>query len=196
MFRMFVVVMAVLSLIGCGGKQQESAGGASSGQTSGQSGSAPRAMIPEKVEEPTEIVGVFVVPRFDEAGGMSELAIAAGEKFDVFVIAEFPEPYYISAAEFSIELPAGVSVLRAVNFLTRALTMGDYMSDYAMAFECTPPGKFYLVKFTCETDATFAGGTIRTREGVTGGSKPYIGFVTCESERLPAAGGVATLKLK
>ncbi len=190
MFRMFVVVIAVLSVIGCGGKQQESAGDTSSGQ------SESRSMIPEKVERPSEIVGVSLVPRFDEAGNMSELAVAPGGKVEFFVIADVPEPFHTSASQFSIELPAGVSVVGTVNFHDRVLTMGDYLSDYAMAYQCAPPGKFYLVKFRCETDATFAGGMIRTREGVTGEAKPYIGFVTCEEERLPAAGGIATLKLK
>jgi len=192
MFRMLVVVIAVLSVIGCGGKQQESAGDTSSGQSESES----RSMIPEKVEKPSEIVGVSLVPRFDEAGNLSEFAVAKGQRFEFFVIADVPEPFHTSASQFSVELPAGVTVVGTVNFHDRALTMGDYLSDYAMAYQCAPPGKFYLVKFTCETDATFAGGMIRTREGVTGEAKPYIGFVTCEEERLPAAGGTATLNLK
>lgn len=192
MLRVLLVLLTIVSFAACGGKNETE-----TTQTQSQA-SQGRSIIPDKVDTPVTATNVFLRPYFDENGTVSELAVAPGETFTVFVVAEYEKPYSMSAAEFSLAVPAGVSVKEIANFMEKALTMGEYKTDYVMAFGCQPPRKFYLVKFVCSAEAEFAGGSIKTAPGINVRDESYLGFVSCEPqiEKVPATGGTATLTRK
>lgn len=203
MFRLIVGFVAVLCLFsplaGCGGGDDGEA--ESTAQTStpattpeGQS----RPAIPDREEKPDYVEGAFVSPFFDEAGTVSELAVTAGEKFTLYVFAEVPPPFQISAAEFRFDLPDGVTVINHETFGPRVLTMGTHNSDFVMGFECLESERIYLIKFNCIAGDDFAGGDIVMTPGVNASGATYLGFVSCQPEtrRLPARGGKATLTKK
>jgi hypothetical protein len=200
MFRLLVGLMAIvclfLPLVGCGGGDES--GGDSTARTPTPS-QAPagdsRQAIPER-EEPLETVeGAFINPYFDEEGQTSQMAVAPGETFTLYVFAEAPEPFHISAAEFRFDVPAGIKVIDKETFGERVLTMGDHAADFVMGFECHEPGKFYLMKYSCLVEDGFKSGDFTMTPGVNASGAAYLGFVACQPEtrRLPAEGGKAVL---
>lgn len=191
MFRVFFALLLIVSMMGCGSKNESE--GTHDHSSTGQS----RSMIPDKVDTPAA-PNTFLRPFFDEQGTVSELAVAPGEPFAVYVVAQYEKPYSMSAAEFSLELPEGVTVLEEIKFFEKALTMGQYDTDFVMGFSCEPPRKFYLMKYMCSTGTDFAGGVVKTLPGVNERDQSYLGFVSCEPqvEKISATGGTATLTRK
>jgi len=155
-------------------------------------------MIPEKVEKPEVVVDVFLRPFLDAAGELTELAVAPGGTFDLYIFAEYEEPYFVSAAEFRVDLPNGVQLGSQEKFRERVLTMGNAETDFVLAFECAPPGKFFLMKYTCNTFVDFEGGEISITPGVNASGASFLGYVACQPEtlKLPATGGSVKLTVK
>jgi hypothetical protein len=203
MFRILVGLMMIACLVvtaaGCGGGEKEEGDlpevtHTPSKAPEGQS----RSMIPEKVEKPRTVVNVFLRPYLDEAGELTELAVTPGETFPLYLFAEYKEPYHISAVEFRLDLPEGVQIGTQEKFRERALTMGEVGSDFVLAFQCAPPGKYYVMKFTCHTFEDFEGGEISVTPGVNSQGESFLGYVACEPEtlKLPATGGSVKLTKK
>lgn len=190
----------VLPISGCSSDNNDTAAGDDSKtqSTAKAIDSESRSMIPPKEETPEAIAGVLIRPYFDAAGGATELAVAAGQSFDLYVFAEYPPPYRVSAAEFRLELPAGVRVVEERKFNDKALTMGNHKTDFVMAFECVPDGKFHLIKYTCAAESAFKGGKIEVAPGVNAIGVSFLGFVTCEpdNQKIDAEGGSVTLTSK
>jgi hypothetical protein len=201
MFRLLVGLIAAVCLLlpmtGCGGGDEgsESERTAQTQTPSQAPEGQARQAIPDKEESIEYVEGAFVAPFFDEAGEKSELAVAAGETFTLYIFAEVPEPFHVSAAEFRFDLPAGVMVVDEETFDTRVLTMGNHGSDFQMGFACHEPGKFYLMEYTCRVGDGFKSGDIVITPGVNSAGATYLGFVACQPEtrRLPARAGKAIL---
>lgn len=204
MFRTLMVlfITALLAVsAGCGG--QENGGQSSSSDTRSESNESSTPQSREEsrpmIPEPLEVVeGVEMNLYFDEAGTETEKAVAPGEMFAFYVVAEYKDPYHINAAEFRIDLPDGVEVVGSSKFTEKALTVGSWDSDFSMAFECQPPGKQYLMKYNCAVGPDFTGGDIEITPGVKSAGISFLGFVSCKptTEKLPAKGGSATLAVK
>lgn len=205
MFRIFVGIVMLICLVapvtGCGGGEDETAASDPPAVTHTPSQPAEgssRSMIPEKVEKPEIAVDVFLRPFLDAAGELTELAVVPGETFELYVFADFKDPYSVSAAEFRIDLPDGVQLGSQEKFRERALTMGNAESDFVLAFECATPGRFFLMKYTCATFVDFKGGEISVTPGVNAAGASFLGYVTCQPEtlKLPATGGSVKLTVK
>jgi hypothetical protein len=202
MFRTLIVVLVTCLLgAGCGGDGNSGDSAASDKeQVVNRTVSEPpqgesRPMIPA----PLEVVeGVTLSLYFDEAGTETEKSVAPGEQFSLFVTAEYKDPYHINAAEYRIGFPDGVEVIGSSKFTDHSLTVGSWETDFSMAFECRPPGKFYLMKYTCTAGPEFSGGKIEITPGVKAAGISFLGFVSCKpkTEKLPVNGGSVTLARK
>jgi hypothetical protein len=199
----FVACLAaclVLPISGCSSDKNDTAAesGSQTQSTAKATDSESRSMIPPKEKTPEQIAGVFIKPYFDAAGSVTDLAVAAGQSFDFYVFAEHPDLYHVSAAEYRLKLPAGVRVVEESRFNDKALTMGNHKTDFVMAFECVPEGKFHLMKYTCAVESVFKGGKIEITPGVNAIGISFLGFATCEpdNQKLPAEGGSVTLTSK
>jgi hypothetical protein len=190
----------VLPISGCSSDKNDTAaeGGSQTQSTAKATDSESRSVIPPKKDTSERIAGVLIKPYFDAAGSVTESAVAAGQSFDFYVFAEYPEPYNVSAAEYRLKLPAGVKVVQESKFNDKALTMGNHKTDFVMAFECVPQGKFHLMKYTCTAESPFKGGKIEVMPGVNTAGISFLGFATCEPDnrKIKAEGGSVTLASK
>jgi hypothetical protein len=183
---------------GCGSGDDGDAGADKAPQVQVEVQQQSHSMIPPAVEPPEAIEDIYVNPYFDEAGSITELAVAPGDTFSLYIFGETIEPFHVAATEFRFDVPAGVVVVGKKTFNDRVLTMGDYSSDFVMGYQCTPPGKFNLMRYTCKVLDDCRGGKIELSPGVNAEGVSFLGFVACkpETERLPATGGSATLTIK
>jgi hypothetical protein len=192
---LFVCLAAWLA--GCGGNDE----GASNERTTTARASQPtpeeksREAIPEAPEPLDVMEGIEINPYFDEAGELSEMAVSPGKFFTFYVFVQYEEPFYISAAEYRLELPKGVSIVGETKFKEDALSVGDPLNDYSIAFGCIEPGKYYLVRYKCMADEQFTGGEIKVTPALTKQGNLFLGFACCQPDivKLPAKGGTAVL---
>jgi hypothetical protein len=205
MLRLLIVFVAAVSLVvslaGCGGGEGDATEEHTAHTPDAATDVQGRPMIPPASEDAGPVEGVYTNLYFDEAGTITELAVAPGETFDLYLFAEYPKPYIVASAEYRLVLPQGVTIFGHEMFRDRCLTMGTYKKDFAITFECdTPtPGKFYIMKYACRAESDFQGGEIRAAEGVNDKGKGFLGFIACEEpqlRRLRSKGGVATLTMK
>jgi hypothetical protein len=98
-----------LPFIGCSSEKSDNAAERSSQSqsTAKSTSNEPRSKIPPKEDAPAKVAGVLIKPYFDDSGSVTEMAVEAGQTFDFYVFAEYPDPYHIAAAEFRLDLPAG-----------------------------------------------------------------------------------------
>jgi hypothetical protein len=129
---------------------------------------------------------------------VTEKAVSQGDRFELYVFLGYPEPYHVNALEYRLELPAGVSILAEAKFDSHALTIGNPLEDFSMAYQCAPPGKYHVMKYECLAGEGFAGGEVRTTPGVNKHGKLFLGVVACQEEptKIPAQGGTAVLTVK
>lgn len=205
MYRTLIFILAaglVAMVAGCGGDGNDTAQNTAQKTETAVTHTADKApesqsrtMIPDALEA---VEGMALGVYFDEAGTVSEKAVAAGELITFYVTAEFKEPFHVNAAQYRVEVPDGIQVVGETKHSDRVLTVGSWESDFSIAFECRPPGKFYLVKYSCTVGPEFAGGVIKVTPGVNPHGISYLGFVSCKptTEKLPAKGGSATLAKK
>ena len=194
-FLVLLILCIALPLGGCGGDDAPS-WEAEVARTPDQAPAGEsKSRIPEEAEPPESAKNVFIKLYFDEEGTRTEFAAAPGETFTLYVFAEYPEPYHISAAEYRLEIPNGIKVDREEKFGDRCLTMGSYKNDFSIAWECREPGKFYMMKYVCIVEPGFTGGIIKLAPGVNPHGDEYLGFVSCQPEtgKLPATPGNVTI---
>jgi hypothetical protein len=205
MFRLFVgtVVAACLAvpLVGCGGGEEGAPGDQAASSQSHRpvpQGESKGPRITEKPPALDIVEGVEIMPYFDEAGTAIEGAVSPGELFSFYIFVGYPEPYHVSAVEYRIDLPDGVRILGGTKFDDHALTVGNPLDDFSMAFTCRPPGKFYVMKYECLAEEGFAGGEVSITPGVRTSGKTFLGVVACSPEvyKLPAQGGSLILTKK
>ncbi|UCG51150.1 MAG: hypothetical protein JSW58_13260, partial [Candidatus Latescibacterota bacterium] len=134
-------------------------------------------------------------PYFDVEGTQTEKIIATGDVFDLYVFGEFSKDFPMSAAEFRVVLPEGVTVMSSAYSDSTILQFGNPQNDFMMAFRCSYGPKLWLVKFECRTDENFKGGTIETGEGL---QQHFLGFTLCDVGRtlIRAKPGKAEIRLE
>jgi len=157
----------------------------------------PVSMIPEG-EGPSEFEKAAngkIRPYFDDKGTKTEIAVAPGDYFDLYVFGEYSELYPMSAAEWKLVLPENVSIMGQTHTDSVIVSMGKWDSDFMMAFQCTPGPKIQLVKYQCKAHEGFTGGKIET---TTGDNLNFIGFTMCDATKtlIHGQGGVAELRVK
>jgi len=209
--RALFLVLGTLLLFGvwgCGGDQTGEKAAETGGHESSESPSASATLPPADVTsspgneiavepvESTPMEGLFIKPYFDDEGTVTELSIKAGDRFSFGVWAETAEPYTTNAAQYSLELPAGVNVVSSNVFAAGKATIGRYDGNFQVTYECQPSGRFRIVEYFCIAGPEFKGGEVKVRPGFDSGGNPYLGFSTCEFQHGPAAAGSANLKLK
>jgi len=205
MFRLFVgmavLVCLVAPVVGCGGGGDD----ASDDQKVSSTTIRPQPKekpVGERIEEKPEPVDVIegfeIKPYFDKYASSTERAVSPGDRFELYVVLGYPDPYHVNALEYRLELPAGVIILGESKFDSQALTIGDPLEDFSMAYQCMPPGIYHVMKYECQAGADFTGGEFRTTPGVNKYGKVFLGVVTCDGEakKMPAQGGTAVLKME
>lgn len=209
MRALFFVLGALLvfGVWGCGDQSGEKAA-ETGGQETSENPSASAQLPPADVTstpgdqlavEPVEsmpLEGMFIKPYFDVDGAVTEMSVKAGEEFSFGVWAETVEPYTTNAAQYSLDLPSGVRVRSVNEFAAKKASIGSYLDNYQIAYECQPSGRFRLVEYFCVADPEFKGGELKVVPGFDSRGVPYLGFSTCDFQHGPAAAGSATLKLK
>jgi hypothetical protein len=199
MYRLIIFLLAMAVLGSCGkGKEEE---GAQTAQPAEQAeGSVPRphgqAMIPDKeFSEFEEIAAAHIRPAFNAEGTDTLKEIAPGDYVDIYVVAEFNELYQMSAAEYRLQLPPGISVMSWAKMDSVVLTYGEHDRDFMLAFRCINGPESWLIKYVCKADEDFAGGEISTHPGA---NLDFLGFTLCDATRtlVRGRGGSATLRSK
>jgi hypothetical protein len=205
-FLVLTVCPLLLLFAGCGGggEQAETSGGGEeatyAGDVTDLPEEPPREAIPDALPVATETEGVSIFPSFAADSALSTLAVSPDVPFDLYVLVEYPEPWYMMSLQYRLALPAGLRIVGEQRFLARALTMGEPEQGVSMAFGCRDPGRYYVMKYICIVDASFTGGTIETAAGVMpNGEELFLGFANCRVERptvVYASGGSITLSRK
>ena len=204
--RRIIVIMAVLGLLasGCSKKSDTAEEQASTqGETQSPSQMMPdtthgdsHEVVPSSDVPETPLEGLFLNPFFDEAGTQTEISVARGEQFKLYIMAQTVDPYETLSAQLRLEMPPGINVLYTVETPKKLSSLGKYDFNYMVAFDCTPPGRFVVVSYVCQTDQEFKGGVIHVLPGFLADNATFLGFATCEFAEVRAAGGEATLRLK
>lgn len=204
MRAIFVVLVAVVGLgvFGCSKKTAQTA------STNGTKTEAPGMMpkvdstttsseaVPMSDVPETPIDGLSLDPYFDEAGTKTEIAIAPGEQFKLYIMAHTVEPYPTGSAQLRVQLPPGINVLYTVETDHKLSSLGKYDFNYMVAYDCTPPGRFVVVSYVMQADKDFKGGKVEVLPGFLSDNATFLGFATCEFMEVRAKGGTATIKLK
>lgn len=159
-----------------------------------------RPMIPP--EGPEAVEGVYIAPYFDAEGTATELAVAPGELFSVYICTVHPG-YDMKTAQWKMRVPDGITVLGESKTFPQALSVGTYSEIYMITYPCQTGGNTVsLLKYNCIATEEFQGGEFETVKAGTalGHSKepPFLGFVTCgdQMQQVPAYGGTATVTRK
>jgi len=193
MKRLVSVMLCLLVVFACSNNESDTAAtNATETATESHSQDAPKQMIPDTPDKP--VVHAAIKPFFDDKGLVTEKTISPGDKFEVFIFAEYEEKNSMTAAEYKLVLPSGVSILSAVETDSSTLRSGKPEEDFMIAFKCAPGPKVFLVKYSCRAGQNFAGGDIRT---ALGDRSKFIGLVTCghAPEQYTADTGKAILKI-
>jgi hypothetical protein len=192
MKRIIVLTIALWLVASCGGKKDDSTQGGA--QTVEQK--KPVQQIPDEgMTQFEKLASAYIRPCFDDQATQTEMTIKAGDPFNFYVFAEYSSEYPMSAAEYRLALPKGVSIASSANCDSTILTLGKPEEDFMMAFRCAPGPKMWLVRYTCTSDPSFGGGTIETQKGV---NLDYLGFTMCDTDRtmIRAGSGKAVLKIE
>jgi hypothetical protein len=201
----FLGALLVLGVAGCGEKKTGEEPAATTAQETQEAPSAASQLPPADVtakpgtEVGTEpvtmpLAGLYIRPFFDAKGTVTELSVAVGGKFSVGVWAETVAPYQTNAAQYRLELPAGVRVTSTQELAAKSVSMGNYATNFQIAYDCQPSGRFLIVEYLCVADPEFKGGEVKVNPGFDAQGSPYLGFSTCDFVLAPSEGGSAMLK--
>jgi hypothetical protein len=200
MKKLVILCLALFVIVSCSKKEEDKAESEPAGDAQGESAVAlrgePKAMIPgEELSEMEQLAKAKLRPYFDENASVTEKALAPGDRFDLYVFAEYDKNYPMSAAEFRVVLPEGVSILSSTNCDSTILQFGNPEGDFMIAFHCSYGPKMWLVKYECSADESFAGGAVKTDEGM---AMHYLGFTLCDVSKtlIRAEPGEAVLRRK
>jgi len=152
--------------------------------------------VPVEDEPQTPVDGLSLDPFFDEAGTKTEVSVAKGEQFKLYIMAHTVEPYPTGSAQLRLQLPPGINVLYTVETPHKLSSLGHYDYSYMVAYDCTPPGRFVVVSYVLQADQDFKGGQVQVLPGFLSDNSTFLGFATCEFIEVRASGGTATIKLK
>jgi hypothetical protein len=191
MKRIFVLLLVVWLTASCSGKGDETAGEESAAKTS-----KPVQMIPdEEFSEFEKLAKAYIKPYFDANGTQSEKTVKPGDIFELYIVSEFSEQYTMSAAEFKLVVPEGISVLASTNCDSTILNLGKYDVDFMIAFHCKSGPGMWLVKYQCKVDDGFKGGVIETQKGI---NMNFLGFTMCDVQKtmIKARPGKAVISVK
>ena len=202
--RVLVALFLALLLVGCSGDNQNES------QTANQVAADDRppqpAPNPPKTE-PREMIpdvdiipeGVSLRPYFDEAGTVTEMSAKVGDQVNVYIFAETPEPYKVSACAFRLEAPAGVDYLRETKIPDGTLSLGTWDTNYNLAWPCRDVGRYWVMHYVFTVAEGFTGGDFITTDGFVDDASMFIGFGTCHAkmgDTIRSAGGSITLTLQ
>ena len=176
----------------CGGAGDETAGDENATQTDEQA----VQMIPdEEFSEFEKLANAFIKPYFDENGTQSEKTVKPGDRFDIYVMAEFSTQYSMSAAEYKLNIPEGITVMGSTNSDSTILNLGKYDRDFSIVFRCVSGPWMWLVKYQCFVEDGFKGGVVETEKGA---DLNFLGFTMCDVQKtmIKAKPGKAVLSVK
>lgn len=201
--KLFLVTLAAATLLVSGCSKKEG-----SSETAAGDEVAAKMMPPKEVTSTpgTEAVpgtdvpeaplpGLFLDPFFDEAGTKSEIAVAPGERFELYIMAQ-TDSFHTQTTQLRLQLPPGLSVKYTVETDQKMSSMGKHDYNYLVVYTCRPGARYVIVSYVLEVAEDFQGGAIQVLPGFNSDSSSFLGFGTCEYTEVRAAGGTATVKLK
>lgn len=199
--RVFAILCVALLLAGCGGDsgnqtetvQQSPPDERPPQPTPRPPSSEPREMIPTVDVVPE---GVSLLPFFDKEGTVTERTAKPGDQVDVYIFAETPDPFKVSACQYRLEVPAGVDYLREEKFPEGTLSLGTWDTNYNLAWPCREVGRYWVMHYVFTVAEGFTGGEFTTSDGFSDNASMFIGFATCYAkmgDTMRAAGGSITL---
>lgn len=204
MYRLFLSMVVMLLIAGCSGESadSDSAGGDASipsSDTEPAEGTGTQR-IPDEVPPATSTEGIELALYGDESGSVTELAVTPGETFDIYMMALVEGTIRISAAQYRLELPDGITIFAEHKIIDRSMTIGDALENFNIAFRCVDPGIIALMRYTLESSDDFSGGEISVLEGIPPDSPAFRGIVTCPDDgrplKLPAEGRSLVLTIQ
>lgn len=202
MHRLILFLLAVAVLGSCGKGKDKNAQTAQSDRTTQDQAAGPvprphgKPAIPdEEFSEFEEIAAARIRPSFNAEGTDTLREITPGEYVDIYIVAEFNELYTMSAAEYRLQLPPGLSIMSWAKMDSVVLTYGEHDRDFMLAFRCVSGPRNWLIKYVCKTSEDFAGGEITT---LPGANLEFLGYTLCDATRtlVRGRGGQAMLRAK
>jgi hypothetical protein len=192
--KQFLILLVIIAVgFACGQKESETTTSKEEPVVAKEVSKEPRQAIPEKKKlasgTPT------LKPYFDEKGTVTEKNVSPGESFDLYVIAGVGENDHMTAAEYRLNLPDGISIIREIDPDSLVMKSGKPGVDMMIAFKCTQGPQLMLIHYVCEVGDNFTEGNITTSEGE---KSKFIGLVDCgpDPEQIVAEKGTAVLKKK
>jgi hypothetical protein len=192
MKRIIFISIALWFAVSCGGRDEGPAQQATKSSLEKKS----VQMIPdEEFTQFERLAQGYIRPYFDANATQTEKTVKAGENFELYVVAEFNPLYPMSAAEYCLVLPEGVTVMSSANTDSTILTLGKHDQDFMIAFKCSLGPKLWLVRYHCVASAGTAGGTVTIERGRI---QNYLGFTMCDEQQtmIKAKPGQVTLKVE
>jgi hypothetical protein len=192
--KRFLIVIAILAVgFACGQKESETTSSQEEAVTTEADREEPRQAIPDQ----RVVLSVIptLKPYFDENGTVAEKMVSPGETFDLYVIIGCGESDHVTAAEYKLLMPAGITIESVVDTDSLVMKSGTPEKSMMVAFRCSPGPKIGLAKYKCLVGDGFAGGSIATIEGE---KSNFIGVVDCGPDpvQISAEKGAAVLKMK
>jgi len=193
MYRFVIILSLLVFLSSCGQKEEESDTASSASVPAPPNSRS--AIDAGEFSEFEKIINGSLKPYFDVAGTQTELEVAPGDYFDVYIFAEFNEAYDVNAAEWKLVLPDEVSIMSVAQTDSVLVSLGKHEEDFMIAFRCLPGPRDWIVRYQCKAHEGFAGGAIET---VAGQNLKFIGFTICDATHteVKGRGGKAELKRK
>jgi len=192
--KRFLILLAVLAVaFGCSKKDQDTASTKEEATTAQAESGEPRQAIPDKEQA---ITGTPTLkPYFDEMGTLTEKTVSPGESFDLFIIVGCGENDRLTAAEYKLNIPDGITITREFDSDSLTMKSGKLTEDMMVAFKCSSGPRIFLARYVFLVGDNFTGGTISTDMGET---SRFIGVVDCgpAPEKISAEKGTAVLKIK
>lgn len=192
--KQFLILLAIIAVgFACGQKESETASSKEEAATAAEVKEEPRQAIPDKRQVLTGTP--TLKPYFDGNATVADKKVAPGETFDLYIIAGVGENDHITAAEFKLSLPEGVTITREIDSDSLIMKSGKLEQDMMVAFRCSQGPKIILMQYQCLVEDNFMGGNIATLEG---DKSMFIGLVDCgpEPEQILAEKGTAVLTKK
>jgi hypothetical protein len=196
---LWIVVLVLVASCGKGDGGSKGSSGSGGGVTmdkpTNQTTPGQQAIPDAGFSEYERTAAASIRPFFDANATISSIDVKPGSPFDVWIVAEFKDPFTMAGAEYKLVLPEGISMLSSMQSDSVIVTMGKHEVDYMIAFSCIKAPKEWLMRYTCKADEDFKGGVIETARG---DNLNFLGFVMCDVSKteIRATGGTAEVHVK
>jgi hypothetical protein len=169
-----VAMMGLVLLFSCSKKEKKEAGGAPADSTKKDT---TLSYVSQEVG-----FGVF----FDEQGTKRTVKLGARDKqVMIHIVVNFPETMQVSAVEYRLVLPTGVTIENDKFYPERVALLGTFEGGISETFPCVPGPKILLHSLTLNVPPGLKDAEIALMPHA---ESKFIGIAMCDEEHTMVAG--------